>query len=189
MKSLWIVWFILSASSVNAHECDYTIEILQQKYCLGLEWQKAQNKKLSQWQDSEFMSPQLVRQRTPAKKKMYSSAHIKVWELSDELQANLKIDGFHVFPFMEMVDGHGHFSTYNFFWDENLQVYVLNQLNLSEMKGCWNLRWSIEQGDLLNTSHWLMSVEQYENINSAEYMQIMSWCSMCRSQSPSEHVH
>ena len=83
-----------------ANHCPLLLHKSGVDYCISIEWQNASFQRKGSWKKSKELSPQLIKERTPGAKKLYSSALVKLWKLSDEKQNSVFLDGLRVFPYM-----------------------------------------------------------------------------------------
>ncbi|MCB0392804.1 MAG: hypothetical protein KDD58_16055 [Bdellovibrionales bacterium] len=183
-----LIILFLAAFSVYAQDCPYELSLNDKSYCLDFSWQNAEKNINGKWEASDKLSPQIIKSRTPGKKKLYSAMDIQIWEKLDSLQTPVKIENFRVFTYMEMLNGHHHGGSYEFTWNEQ-GFYTLNKMNLMAMEGCWQLRWTLSDEDEMSTSQKIMNIENFVNYSDQENAQQMIWCSMCRTSPGSEHKH
>ena len=91
-----------------------------------------------------------------------------------------------------MLDGHHHGTGYDFMWDDDLDHYVLSEVQFLEMEGCWSLRWTFADFDSLDNSQEIIRIMRFNNLNEDENLLIMSYCNMCRgsgADQPGDHNH
>lgn len=182
---VWLSFIFIVASgqtwAASGSECPLQITTEEESYCASLTWEKATLKKRSNFEGTRSLSPQYIRSRTPGSRWLYSNAKIKIWLASDNSQSSVYMgEEFKIFPFMEMLNGHGHADNHHFYWDkENLQ-YKVEQVALHQMEGCWSLRWSDKDKSSARDSHLLFKITDYQDLNPAEKLEVINYCEFCK---------
>lgn len=175
-KGLLFVFLFLSSSYLQAEDCQILLPHAETSYCLSLIWQEADYWRQDSPISSGEQSPQWVVARTPSAKKLYSVATVKIWLAQDPEQSSVKIENFTVFPYMAMMNGHHHGTSYRWEWIEAQKVYVLSKVVFAEMPGCWSLRWTFDPEGLWEDSFELLQITQYANLSEQENRQVKGYC-------------
>lgn len=187
LSSIFVVVFALVNISLA---CEYEIEMDQTKFCISWQWMNAQKITRGKIKSSNTLSPAYIKKDTRGSQWLYSRAGIKVWEKKDPQQTPLYDVNLQIYPYMEMLSGHGHEGgSYNFRWDPKGNRYILKGMALHEMEGCWSLRWNSKNSDGSIVGGLLLAIEEYSNVSGKEKAQIMAYCSLCRFDGGGDHRH
>jgi hypothetical protein len=120
---------------------------------------------------------------------------LNICKKSDSSQQSLFIDEFRIFPYMNMLGGAHHGASYQWAWDPTAGEYKLYDFSLTQMEGCWSLRWTLDEEDQVSTSQKLVDISEYSNNSPEENFEAATLCSRCSEISTSdepanlEHQH
>lgn len=185
MKFITMTLFFFPLFS-QAH-CPFEINVDQQTYCLNIQWKMGDRKIQGQLTTSDQASPHLITMGTVPQKWIYSRAEFAIWKKGDSTHKPVHFKEFRIFPYMMMQNGHHHSAAYDFSYDAISNLYILSNTAFQKMKGCWSLRWTIEDSDNLKASQKLMDITDYQNLNDAEVLVQESFCMDASPSDPDEH--
>jgi len=173
----YLVLLIMTAPMFNvfAH-CPNALEADGEKFCYAVEWLKGEKRKGSKFVEVKKMSPYLNATNEIPQKRVFSKLNFKMWLAGDASHQFTTPEGFSVKPFMlKSLDHADHGVAYEAEYIENEQALQLSKMPLISMRGCWNLVWEKEDGEIRS----LAESFDYPNLNIAEQMERLSFCSMC----------
>lgn len=162
--------------SAFAH-CPIEIEMEAVSYCLDIQWIEGEKKSQGSFVEAESPSPHLVEAGQIPQKWIYSQAQIQTWKKGDTTHQPAVIENFRVFPYMHMTNGHHHSTSYEFSYDSQKGVYVLNRMALQEMAGCWSLRSTTQEGEDPSLSQFLQNIVDYPNLDETKNEKMATYCS------------
>ncbi len=191
MKSKIIIFFIplfcFFSSNAWAH-CPFEFQNKSESYCLEVDWQNAESRPQSKFIETQTPSPVLNAMTTPSSRRLFSKAHILVWKNGDVDHNAVYLPNLAIYPFMVMPGGHSHGARSNFYFDADLQLYVLAEMAFQAMsEGCWQLRLKSGSQD----EQLLMNIESFSNLTADENLNQSLMCSICSSapQTSPHHNH
>ena len=185
MKLLSLILTLVVASEVSFAHCPLEININGTSYCTDIKWTLAQLKVSGQLTDSTESSPILIESGTIPPKWLYSKAQFTIWKNGDSQHVPQEIAGLRIFPYMHMSNGHHHSTSYEFAFNAETGVYQIEKVALTEMDGCWSLRWTVDATDTLETSQLLLNITSFTN--TAENMSALCKASSDNSNDGHEH--
>lgn len=174
MKTLIIIFALFPAMAL-AH-CPIPLAVHGQSYCADVQWLNGDRKVQGEFESVEHLSPHLVQRGEIPQRWVYSKAEIQIWQKGDRAHRPQKIEGFRIFPYMHMQNGHHHSTSYDFQWDPNTETYLVSGVAFQEMAGCWSFRWTTSQEDRLVSSQFLMNVLDYSNASDAKNHEMAEHC-------------
>ncbi len=173
MKKFFMLILIPFLANAN---CPYSFQVEGDTYCMQIEWLKAEKRQRGMFhlsnQDSPFLNPN----STSSRDRLFSQAEISIWLSEDPKQTLLAIDGFRVFPWMWMMHGHSHGANSQFFFQADSNKYLLRELNLQSMPGCWTLRWTIGSNETPEYSSPIQEIINFSNLNAAQREEQRQMC-------------
>jgi hypothetical protein len=180
-----LVFFLIQKSWGS---CNQELVYGNDTYCVTINWLSTQQKMNGVLQPTQEMSPYLNKQGTRPSQWHLSNVSLQIWKKGDSQQQPVQIQGLRIFPYMHMLGGMHHGASYQFSWNETLKSYRVFGFSMTQMKGCWSLRWTVEASDDFATSQKLIDITNYSNNNDVENFDAETLCSLCAqdSQSTSE---
>lgn len=180
MKIMLFTVITLCTFNLWAH-CPHPFTLQGHDYCASVDWLPAEQKINGVFQETTEMSPVLNKKGSLPPQWKYSKASLWIWKREDAAHQSVFLDRWRVFPFMQMVGGHHHGASYQFAWDAGSQRYILSQMALAQMEGCWSLRGTTESTDEKANSESLQDIVEYSNLSDTEKFDVQSLCSLCGS--------
>ncbi len=168
-------------------ECPVEIKSGNDVYCASVEWGFGEKKVRGDFIEVTDETPYMIPMQTVPQKWVYSKAFISLWRKGDVDESPVELEGFKVFPFMMMQNGHNHSTSYTFSYVEELKVYELSEFGFIAMKGCWSLRWTLGDEINLESSESLGQVVEYKNLSPEKNEVFAQFCSMPSGGGHGEH--
>jgi len=192
MKTLFVA-FTLMSQLASAH-CPLPLNLAEDKYCLEVQWPKAEVSVQGNLQETSELSPQLIRSGTLPSQRLRSRALVAVWRNGDVEHRPVQLpEGARVFPYMVMSNGHHHSTSHTFTWLEDEELYELRNMALQEMPGCWSLRWTSAETLDLASSQLLQLISPFENLSVSENQSLVDLCQDLQDtpgdQNGHQHLH
>ena len=159
MKSFLLISILFSQWAYAQPECPNPFEFNEIQYCAEVEWLKGEVKQRDEFFPSEVDSPFLNPMGEVPQRWIYSQAIIRTWLADDAEQTPVLLDGFRIFPFMHMNNGHNHSTYHEFTQDPEFSESRLTKMAFQSMHGYWTLRWTTGEGETLKGSQELMKIE------------------------------
>ncbi|MCB0421612.1 MAG: hypothetical protein KDD61_11485 [Bdellovibrionales bacterium] len=174
MKYLAILLMMMTLKATA--DCPYTINWKAQSYCVSLEWLNGEAKSRGKFSDVNELSPYLISMGMSPNQWVYSQVAAKVWVAGEKEQTPVVIPGFRIFPYMMMSNGHHHSTRYDYVGPDQDGTYLLRRMAFHKMRGCWSLRWTTADEDLLDSSAELAQITEFVNLSEAEQKSIKELC-------------
>lgn len=173
-----IIFLIISVSTLKVYgHCPIALEIKDKTFCTEVNWLKSESKVNGNLKEELESSPQLnLDCNNPNKKRLFSKAQFQFWEKGDSTHKPVEIDRLNIFPYMMMINGEHHATTYNFTYNRSTQTYTLNEMNFMAMPGCWSLNWSLEEGENIHNSQLLTQIRSFANLNPEQNHNVEQNC-------------
>lgn len=177
MKNLLLVTIILGMPFFAKAHCPAEVVQNGKSYCASVEWLDGEKKIKGEFVGVDVETAYSIPMRERPQKWVYSRAAVSIWEKGDATHAPVFLEGFRVFHYMVMENGHHHDGgSYEFEKDTEGGVYLLSKMALHRMRGCWSLRWTFSHEDSMSESSELVKVDTYKNLSDAENEESMGFC-------------
>lgn len=187
MKALILLLATLPQFSLA--NCPYPFENMGKKYCLDIQWESAELKNKGLFEPTNKMSPYQISMGAIPQKWVYSQAHFHIWAQGDKNHTPVHLPQLRVFPYMHMTNGHHHSTSYDFFYAQEEELYVLRRVALRQMSGCWSLRWTTHTEDSKSDSDFLLNITNYSNIKELGVENQEQLCQKFEEDSDSNDDH
>ncbi|MGH1468040.1 MAG: hypothetical protein ACRBBP_04050 [Bdellovibrionales bacterium] len=174
MKKILLMVITLGVPFFAKAHCPAEVTHGGEVYCAAVNWLSGEKKVKGEFVDAGVETPYRVPMREVPQKWVYSIAVINLWAKGDRSHTPVMLEGFRVFQYMAMENGHNHGGSYEF--NETEESYVLSKMALQQMRGCWLLRWTFAQDDSVKDSTELMKIGSYKNLSDEENEISMGFC-------------
>lgn len=187
MKRLAFLLLLFPLTS-HAH-CPNAFDLSRQTYCAEIQWIEGDYKIQGVLTPSGQMSPYLNPQGEIPNRWILSKALIKIWLEDDPTHESLNLQGFRIFPYMHMQNGHHHSTSSQFEWNSQMELYEFSAASFQEMSGCWTFRWTLTPTHDLSKSEFLIDIVNYTNLNQDENSLMATYCSKNNPNTSSTEAH
>ena len=184
-----LLLFLFSLPMLAQAHCPYEVSYSNEAYCLDLEWDFGERKIKGEFKPTNTVTPYLIPHKEIPQRWIYSTAYLIVWKKGDKNHKPVEIPNFRVFPYMHMENGHHHSAGYDFLYDEAEEAYLFRRVAFQQMKGCWSLRWTTADKDLMASSKELLQITEFTNIDEQQKEKMVSFCRTNNSESEHSQHH
>lgn len=175
MKYLILTIMMMPAVNVLAH-CPNALEADGEKFCYTVEWLNGEKRKGKNFIEVKELSPYLNAVNEIPQKRVFSKLIFKIWIDGDKKHVFAAPEGFSVKPYMlKSLDHADHGVAYESEFIEAGQALLVSKMPLISMRGCWNLVWEKDDGEIIS----LAESFEYPNLSMGDQMERMNFCSMC----------